>query len=454
MTPSARIQSAIEIVEALESSRLPADRFIREFFRARRFAGSKDRAAVAERVFDIFRHRAAFGWRMGGVDARALAIGSLLKEGADVDTLFTGGYGPAPLSDEERAALAAPPTGSPPLWVRGEYPEFLQGELQRAFSQAVIPGKRQRDPGPIETASPWIPAQRDADASLGRDDNEGRFLAEMTAMQSRAPIDLRVNTLKASREDVLAALRAENYDAGPAPHSPIGIRIPSGDGAAALGRTQSFASGAFEFQDEAAQIAVLLCGARPGMRVLDLAAGAGGKSLALAAAMNNSGEITAHDIDEGRLRQIAPRAERAGVTIIQTHAGPMPPKRPFDLVLLDAPCSGSGTWRRQPENKWRLTAARLDELNALQDMLLDQAAARAAGKARIAYATCSVLPCENEDRIAAFLSRHPGFAVVPARTAWSGAPAPSGLGEFFHASPLSTGTDGFFTAILQRGAKP
>jgi 16S rRNA (cytosine967-C5)-methyltransferase len=416
MTPSARLQAAIDIIEGLSASRLPADRFIREFFRARRYAGSKDRAAVSERVYAMFRHRAAFAWRVGSDAPRALAIGSLLDDGLDaaaVEALFNGeGYGPKPLTDRERAALAAPPDGAAPAHVRGEYPEFLKAELARAFG--------------------------------------ARLMDEMLAMQSRAPIDMRVNTLKATRDEVLAALRAENYDAQPTPHSPVGIRIPSGEGAAALGRTQSFENGAFEFQDEAAQIAVMLCGTEPGMRVLDLAAGAGGKTLALAAAMRNQGEITAHDIDEGRLRQIAPRAERAGVTIVQTHVGAMPPKRPFDLVLLDAPCSGSGVWRRQPENKWRLTAERLDELNALQDMLLDQAAARAAGPARIVYATCSILPRENEDRVAAFLERHPNFAVHSAVQAWPDTVAPPGLSEFFRASPLCTGTDGFFTAILAR----
>jgi 16S rRNA (cytosine967-C5)-methyltransferase len=420
MTPSARLQAAIDIVDGLSNSRLPADRFIREFFRARRYAGSKDRAAVAERVYEMFRHRATFARRMGSEAPRALAIASLLKDGLDasaIEALFNGeGYGPKPLDDSERAAIIVAPTGEMPAHVRGEFPEFLEAELSRAF------GERMAD--------------------------------EMSAMQVRAPIDMRVNTLKATRDDALEALRAENYDAHPTPHSPLGMRVPSGEGAAALGRTKLFESGAFEFQDEAAQIAVLLAGARPGMRVLDLAAGAGGKTLALAATMNNHGEITAHDIDEGRLRQIAPRAQRAGVSIIQTHVGPMPPKRPFDLVFLDSPCSGSGTWRRQPENKWRLTQARLDELNALQDMLLDQAAARAAGQARVIYATCSILPCENETRIAAFLTRHPNFAVTPAQTAWSGSPVPSGLSEFFHASPLSTGTDGFFTAILQRSGKP
>ncbi|HEX4533478.1 MAG TPA: RsmB/NOP family class I SAM-dependent RNA methyltransferase, partial [Rhizomicrobium sp.] len=381
MTPAARLQAAIDILDGLNTSRLPADRFIREFFRARRYAGSKDRAAVSERVYDIFRHRASYGWRMHSETPRALAIASVLAEQGDVDALFSGGYGPAALTDEERSAISAPPRETP-SHIAGEYPEFLDSELHRTF------GDRTAD--------------------------------EMAAMLARAPVDLRVNTLRSNRDDVLAALQAENYEAQPTPYSPNGIRLPTAKGLAALQQNKLFLEGAFEFQDEAAQIACILADAKPTSHVLDLAAGAGGKALALAAAMQNMGEIVAHDIDEGRLRQIEPRAARAGVTIIQTHAGKTPPKRPFDLVFLDAPCSGSGTWRRQPENKWRLTPQRLAELNGLQDMLLDQAAARAAGKARIVYATCSILPCENEDRIAAFRERHPAFTVRPAAEIWAG----------------------------------
>jgi len=416
MTPAARTQAAIDILDGLAVSRLPADRFIREFFRARRYAGSKDRAAVSERVYDVFRHRASFAWRMGSEAPRALVIASLLKEGADVSSLFTGdGYGPALLTDEERARTIVAPTDQAAPHIKGEYPEFLQSELTRAF---------------------------DEDVAL-----------EMGAMLERAPVDLRVNTLKATRDGVLDVLRSEGFEAEATRYSPTTIRLPATT--RGLEQSKLFLDGAFEFQDEAAQVAVLLAQAKPNSRVLDLAAGAGGKSLALAAAMNNSGELTAHDIDEGRLRQIAPRAQRAGVTIIQTHAGQKPPGRPYDLVLLDAPCSGSGTWRRSPENKWRLTPERLDQLNALQDMLLDQAAARAAGKARIVYATCSILPRENEDRIAAFLERHPAFKVIPAADIWresTGSRPPPGLGEFLKVTPLVDAMDGFFTAILARSA--
>ena len=401
MTPAARAQAAIDILEGLNASRMPADRFIREFFRARRYAGSKDRASITERVFDVFRHRASFAWRVGE-SPRALVMASLLHEGADVDALFSGGYGPAPLTGEERQRVAATPAEAP-AHVKGEYPEFLESELRRAFADAVPD--------------------------------------EMAAMQSRAPIDLRVNTLKATRDEVIDALRADGFGASPTPYSPFGVRIPTAKG---LEQHRLFTSGAFEFQDEAAQIAVILCGAKPGMRVLDMAAGAGGKSLALAAMMNSEGEIVAHDIDEGRLRQIAPRAERAGITIIEPDM--RKPSGTFDIVLLDAPCSGSGVWRRQPENKWRLTPARLDELNALQDRLLGEAASHVKSGGRLLYATCSILPRENEDRIAHLLSSNGAFSIVAAADVWRNLPG----SPFFKATPRSTATDGFFAVILEK----
>ena len=451
MTPAARIQAVIDILGTLEHTDQPADRHLRDWGRMHRFAGSKDRAAVGERVFAILRHRASLAWRMGGDAPRALAIASLLKEGAGADAiaaLFGGeGYGPAALDDAERAAIALPPDGEPPSHARGEYPRFLEVELGRAFGN--------------------------------------RLLDEMSAMQARAPVDLRVNTLKADRDEVLAALRAGGLEAGPSRYSAFGIRLDSGQGAA-LARGKLYQSGAFEFQDEAAQIASLLCCARPGMRVLDLAAGAGGKSLALAALMRNEGEIVATDIRFDALVELERRAVRAGVTTIrdlplpreageragvrgwQTQSIIVPPPHPdplplegggenngFDVVLIDAPCSGSGTWRRQPELRWRLMQERLAELMSTQDALLAQAATRVKPGGRLVYATCSILPCENQDRIAAFLDSHKVFSLVPAADIWResmGTGTPPGMGQFFRATPLSTGTDGFFTAILARDA--
>ena len=411
MTPAARLQMAIEILEALDKTPQPADRFLKAWFRTRRFAGSKDRRAIAEHVFTAQRRRAGFAHRMGSATPRALMIAALLDSGQDIAALFTGGYGPAPMTEVEAAVIAAPPRPAP-RWVRGEYPQWLDSELLRAFGDGLD--------------------------------------AEMAAFLPRAPADLRVNTLKASREAVIAALAALGLEAAPTPFAPHGIRIRGEAGN--LSQSPLFESGAFEFQDEAAQLAAALLAVRPGMRVLDLAAGAGGKSLALAAAMENRGEIVACDVRGEALFELQKRAARAGATIIRTQLleegpNPRPPDGVFDAVFLDAPCSGTGTWRRQPELRWRLTPGRLAELVALQDRLLDRAAARLAPGGLLLYATCSILPVENQDRVAAFLSRHPGF--VPVSLAET-LPVPvPGLAADFRATPALTGTDGFFCAGLR-----
>jgi 16S rRNA (cytosine967-C5)-methyltransferase len=411
MTPAARVQAAIDILEAIATTDQPLDRLLRDWFRTRRYAGSKDRASIAARVFAIQRHRASLGWRMKSETPRALAIASLLADGDTAEAYFTGGgYGPSALTDAERVAIATTPVGEPPVRVRAEFPAFLEAELVRAF---------------------------------GAD-----LLDEMVELQQRAPVDLRVNTLKRQRGEVLAALKARGFSAEPTPFSPVGIRIPSGEGSAELGRSAMFESGAFEFQDEAAQIASLLCQAKPGERMLDLAAGAGGKSLALAATMQNQGEIIACDIRQPVLQQLAARASRAGATNIKTYLiEKEPPEGPFDAVMVDAPCSGSGTWRRQPELRWRLTPEVLRTRMALQDKLLDQAATCVRPGGRLIYATCSILPCENDERVGAFLSRHRQFALRPCTQAWLGA-VPPGMDRFFKASPRTMGTDGFFAAIF------
>jgi 16S rRNA (cytosine967-C5)-methyltransferase len=412
MTPAARAQAAIDILEGLETSAQPADRYLRDYFRARRYAGSKDRAAVAERVFDVLRHRAAFAWQMQDEAPRALVLASLAAGGEDVDLLFTGqNYAPAALRDDEGRALKAT-RDAPPLYVEGAFPEFLEPELRRAFGE--------------------------------------RVLHEMAALQARAPVDLRVNTLKAEREDVLVALHDEGFTAEPTPFAPHGIRIPSGEGSAKLGSGKLFEGGAFEFQDEAAQIASLLVAAKAGERVLDLTAGAGGKALAIAAATNNQAKIIASDMRDGALEQMRLRADRAGAHILIDKE----PRGMFDAVLLDAPCSGTGTWRRQPEQRWRLTPSRLDQFTATQDELLDRAAAFVKPGGRLVYATCSILPRENGARVAALLARNPAFKSARADAAWpeSAGDPPPGLGAVFDATPYSTGTDGFFAAILARAA--
>lgn len=421
MTPAARIQAAIEIIDALNSTAMPADRMLRDWFRARHFMGSKDRAAVSERVYDVLRHRASSMWRMQSDDARALTIASLLREGQAPEAiaqLFTaGGYGPSPLTDGESNAIANAPTAPPPLHVQGEFPAWLEPELTRAFGDSV--------------------------------------LDEMRAMQMRAPVDLRVNTLRASQHDMLVGLRSLGLKADPTPYAPHGIRIPSAEGLSALQQTQFFQTGAFEFQDESSQIASVLCDAKPGQRVLDLAAGAGGKSLALAAAMQNRGYVLAHDSDAARLKQLGPRARRAGAHIITAtdkRGGALWGDGKFDLVLVDAPCSGSGAWRRNPEAKWRLTPDRLKDLTALQTWLVDDGARHTRPGGRLVYATCSLLACENTEITEAFLARNPNFRCHSAAETWSTAaktPLPPGMRDNLTATPLKTGTDGFFVCIMQ-----
>lgn len=421
MTPSARLQAAIEVLSALENAALPADRFLRDWFARRRYAGSKDRAAVAERVYDVLRHRASYAWRMGSDAPRALAIASLLagRLSADaVETLFDGsGYGPAPLTDTERAAMASPPDGAPPLHVEGEFPPWLEPELARAFG--------------------------------------GNLLTEMRAMRQRAPVDLRVNTLKADRNDMLVGLAGLGLQPRPTPYSPYGIRLDSAEGLSALQHTAFFQTGAVEFQDESSQIAAMLCGAEPGMRVLDFAAGGGGKSLALAALMENRGEIVGFDETPERMKALGPRARRAGARIVKVASARDAlgwGAAAFDIVLLDVPCSGSGTWRRNPDLKWRLTPARLDALVAVQAAMIRDAAPYVKRGGRLVYATCSVLPRENGDQIAQFLGTAPGFGVTDAISLWRkrDLPVPPGLGRCFMATPAATGTNGFYTCVMTR----
>jgi 16S rRNA (cytosine967-C5)-methyltransferase len=422
MTPAARIQAAIEIIDALDTTTTrAADRFLRDWFRARRYAGSKDRTAVAERVYDVLRRRASFAWRMEGEDARSLVIASLLAEGKipdEIEALFSGeGYGPAALSEREKKAIARSPDGPQPLNVRGEFPLWLAPELERAFGDDL--------------------------------------LVEMEAMLQRAPVDLRVNSLRAERRAMLDGLRSLGIKCEATPLSPLGIRVPSAEGLSALEHTRFFETGAFEFQDEASQLAASLCQAKPGDRVLDLAAGAGGKSLALAAVMQNRGEILAYDSNPARLRPLGPRARRAGASIIrtaETRGGPKWGNGKFDLVLIDAPCSGSGTWRRNPETKWRLSRDRLRELIELQTWLIDNGARHTRPGGRLVYVTCSLLPSENEDVVSAFLTRNQEFSIVPAQSAWKSAlgEPPPFVKQYFRGSPRRSATDGLFVSIMAR----
>jgi 16S rRNA (cytosine967-C5)-methyltransferase len=346
---------------------------------------------------------------------------------AEIAGLCTGErFCPAPLTPgEERGLTAADLAGAPP-WILGDYPEWLHESFFRAFGAEAVP--------------------------------EGEALAR------RAPIDLRVNTLKASREKVLKALA--RYDAAETPYSPLGVRLPPREGGARSPNIETdpaHGRGWFEVQDEGSQIAALLAGAAPRMQIADICAGAGGKTLAMAAQMQNTGQIYAYDADPIRFRPIFERLKRAGARNVQT----LPPGQDsalaalegrMDLVLIDAPCSGTGVWRRRPDAKWRLTPAQLAARLATQRELLLKAAPLVKPGGTLAYVTCSLLPEENSRQIEAFLQSHPDFAALDlgprAAEALSrplpGRQPPESLG--LQLTPSRHGTDGFYVALLARAA--
>ncbi len=283
-------------------------------------------------------------------------------------------------------------------------------------------------------------------------------------MARRAPADLRVNTLRSTPEKVLKALAG--FAAEPCPFSPIGVRVPAPVGTERTPNLQAeaaFQAGWFEIQDEGSQIAALLSGAGPRKQVLDLCAGAGGKTLALAALMQNTGQLYAYDADRHQLKPIFDRIKRAGVRNVQVlRAGDeaaleaLGPR--FDVVMVDAPCTGSGTWRRRPDSKWRLKPEALAARIAEQRSVLARGASLVKAGGRLVYVTCSVFPEENAEQIALFLSNHADFQLVPTAEAWSpnlpGEPPPSadGSSDALLLTPARHGTDGFFIAVLARKA--
>ena len=429
MTPAARLAAAIEVLGDIESRRRPVADAMKDWGLAHRFAGSGDRAAISALVYDALRRRSSSAWLMGEAGPRAEILGALRQtRGLDPDAiaaLFTGeGHAPARLTETERERLASGNLDGAPAHVAGDYPEWLAHEFEAAF-------------GP--------------DAA-----EEGRALAE------RAPVDLRANLLKTKRDSALSALA--HLSPEPTPISSVGLRIairPDGRGPA-LAAEPAFVKGLVEVQDEGSQIAALLAEAKPGLQVLDLCAGAGGKTLALAAAMNNHGQIYATDADGRRVAPIFDRLARSGARNVQVRA----PKGQTDvladlegrcdLVMVDAPCTGSGAWRRNPDAKWRIRPGALEQRMKEQDETLEKAMRFVKRGGRIVYVTCSVLRPENEDRVAAFLARHvdilPVDAATQARTAGLAALAEraSPHGPGFRLSPRATGTDGFYVATLVR----
>src|SRR6202045_1438221 len=431
MTPAARLSAAIELIETIDIQRIPAAKALKEWGTAHRFAGSGDRAAISGLVWDVLRRRASSAWIMDADTPRARALGMLrLERKLDIDAIAAlcdgGRFAPAPLTDAERAALTSRTLQDAPAHSAGEYPEWLDGPLAQVFGEDRV--------------------------------------AEATAMASRAPLDLRVNTLKAKREKMLGSLA--HLGVRPTPWSPIGLRIDLGADARNPGihAEEDFIKGAVEVQDEGSQLAALLSAAKPGEQVIDLCAGAGGKTLALAAMMQGKGRLIATDHDKRQLAPIYERLSRAGVhnCEVRTPKGPNDTLSDIhasaDLVLIDAPCTGTGTWRRNPDAKWRMRPGALEGRLKDQVEVLDRASALVKPGGRIAYITCSVLPPENGGQVRSFLARHPDFAVVPpAQTVtvlWDKAEDFTAVtlqsAEGLLMTPRRTGTDGFFVSVLKR----
>ncbi len=433
MTPSARLSAAIEVLVDIEVRRRPAADALKEWGLAHRFAGSGDRAAIAGLVYDALRRRASSAWLMGEERPRAVLLGMLRRERAlsveEIAALCSGArYAPEPLTDAERSALARDSLADAPAHVTGEYPAWLDPHFARVFGD--------------ERA------------------------AEGEALASRAPLDLRVNTLKAGRDDVLPKLA--HLNAEPTRWSPLGLRIGLAAGAKspAIHAEPCFLKGQIEIQDEGSQLAALFAGAQPGEQVVDLCAGSGGKTLLLAAAMENRGQIYATDTDKRRLAPIHERIERAGARNIQVRT----PRGQADiladlagradLVLIDAPCTGTGTWRRNPDAKWRIRPGALTERIKQQETVLARAAALVKPGGRIVYITCSVLAEENGDQVRAFVGRHLDFSVekpadvvtVLGERAYLFARAVLISDEGLLMTPRRTDTDGFFVSLLRRSA--
>lgn len=423
MRDGGRLGAAIDVLTEIETRHRPVRLALKTWGESARYAGAKDRAFVSGLVLDALRRRRSLAWRMGDDGARAAAIGVLgLLWGWPLDRVAEAAgeapHGPGPLTDAERQALQSPPdlAEAPPA-VRGDYPDWLDASLERAFGDAR--------------------------------EEEGAALAE------RAPVDLRANRLKTGPGKAMKALEPLPVRATGVLPEALRIDPPRADErAAAVESMPAFVKGWVEVQDLGSQIAAACAGEVKGKQVLDLCAGGGGKTLALGAAMETTGQIYAYDSDARRLTDTIRRAERAGLRNLQvrTPAKPDPLKGldgRMDVVFVDAPCSGTGSWRRHPDTKWRLTPETLARRQAEQDQVLDEGAAFVKPGGRMVYVTCSVLPEEDEDRVAAFRARHPEFAVVPATddpqlTKYL---TPD---QYLRLSPRTAGTDGFFVAVLEK----
>lgn len=384
MTPAARVQAAIEVLsEVLDG--MPAEKALTNWARRSRFAGSKDRAAIRDHVFQALRCRRSYAALGGGMTGRGLMLGAMRQAGLPLDELFSGArFAPAALTPEESVG------GVPEEHDLWDLPDWLIEEFERSLGDAALP-----------TAQ---------------------------ALRERAPVMVRVNVRKAGVEGVIAALKADGIEARQADIATTALTLH--DGARKLAQSAVYQSGQVELQDGSSQAAMELVQVPAGSRVLDYCAGGGGKTLALAA--RHEAEWFAHDVHRDRMKDIPQRAERAGICVHLLQEENVAEMAPFDVVLCDVPCSGSGTWRRAPEAKWRLSQVGLQELRTTQQEILHQAASLVRSGGLLVYATCSVLTCENDDQIDVFRQNNPGWERLDQKS-W----------------PVSDRGDGFFAAVLR-----
>lgn len=427
MKPAARIQSAIEILDLMQDGKRPADQIISDYFKARRYAGSKDRRAVNALVYAVVRNQAKINWILGNsgietITPRLMMLTQIEFDGDSPETHFNGEtHCPAALSEDEfdlLNRLSPDSLEKAPDWVLLEYPEWMETDFADSLGDAV-------------------------------DD-------VLFALNGEAEVDLRINTLMGDKKTALSALAGEDLEVEETRYGPHALRLTK---KVKLAGYKSFKDGLVEIQDEGSQLIALLCQAKGQDLVLDMCAGGGGKTLALAADMKNKGQLYALDIAGARLKKMPPRLNRAGVTNVKTHPikGASDPwlkqfEKRADRVLIDAPCSGVGTWRRAPESRWKLTPEFLNELCLRQRELLKHSAALVKSGGRLIYATCSLLKRENQDQIDLFLSENPDFKVIPANEIWAqeiGTDCPF-EGPYMMMRPDLHETDGFFCAVLER----
>jgi 16S rRNA (cytosine967-C5)-methyltransferase len=427
MRLAGRVAAAIEILTDVFTQHRPASEALKDWGKSHRFAGSTDRHAIGTLVYDVLRRRETAASRMGDGRPRALVLGALRDvwnmSALEIETLCTEQFGPGVLTAKEKAALERDLRDDLPAHIRGDFPEWLLSSLTEVFGD--------------------------------------RAAEEGAALAQRAPIDLRVNTLKASKAQLLEAFAKHGAKAGPL--SPLCVRIeqPSADTRNINVEVEpAHGMGWFEVQDAASQIAAALSGVVAGESAIDLCAGAGGKTLALAALMKNKGQLVAHDQDKHRLRPIFDRINRSGASCIEVVAADEGERLKgfggFDCVLIDAPCSGSGAWRRKPDAKWRLQLKQLEQRQKDQRDVLEQGVSLVKAGGRLVYVTCSVLPEENTAQVKAFLANNKDFKIIPYTEQWKnfiGGEAPKsadGSSNTLLMTPAQHGTDGFFVAVMQR----